>query len=573
MRSLGAGIAEQALSALPGSDVGTYLEGSAQERPRFTLDRDTDPLLLRGKDVANDAKAAVGMNLSGEYSGCRQQTVSTEPLQTSTERCTEWGTTTTRSCTRELEVKVGVQQCTPGATLASRTITNGLNRTSLYLDLVCSADPTKLTARWQFTGWCYTDYASHTDTAELSVGAGAEVLARSPRIRIYRRPGLPLSTVDTTQILGAEYSRRGCGLLFTGGGCNGGDCRYGFRFVDQYDWDDSWYPDVDRTFTLDFAAPHNVVTTDNWTNGCTTLQSQARTGLCAVATPERCVAPGGTRIIDGQSIARDCWRYETTYTCASGQTQAEPYCQQLRDRGCVQVDSACMAKLADGRCSEYEQTYRCTQAPAATQTILNCQGQTFCLGGGCFDTGYAPSGDFGLAASYLGAIDAMTRDLDPAALTIFNGTARSCTKASLGFYNCCKDAGWGTDLGLARCSESEKVLAQQSLAGQCHYVGSYCSRKVLGICTARGYGYCCFNSKLARIIQEQGHAQMGIAFGAAESPDCRGLTPQEIEGVDFAKVDFSEFYADAYAAADAVTRPSASALQQLIQQRIQEKFP
>lgn len=585
-QALGVGIEDEARAALPASEVGTYVQDSAESRPQFTFDRDTDPLLLRGADVAANAEASVGMNLSGQYSDCQQQTVTTGPAQTSEERCTEWGTTVEQPCTRDLDVAVDVQQCSPGATLASQTITNGLNSTSLSMDLVCNADPAKLTLRYQFTGWCYTNYAAHSDTAVLSVESSARILTPGPHISIYSRcssydadgnctgyADLPLNSVDTTQLIGAEYFRRGCGLLFTGGGCTGSNCNYTFRFIDQYNWDDGYYPDVDRTFTLNFPPPRNVVTTDTWANGCATLETQEQAGLCAVTVPERCTAPNETRVINGESVFRNCWRYETTYTCASGDTVAEPYCQELRDRGCVQINSTCVATLPDGRCSEYEQTYRCTQAPATTQTILDCQGQTFCLGGGCFDTGYAPSGDFGLAASYLGAIDAMAKDLDPTALTIFNGTARSCTKASLGFYNCCKDSGWGTDLGLAQCSESEQILAQQSLAGQCHYVGSYCSNEVLGICTSRGYAYCCFNSKLARIIQEQGRAQLGISFGAAEAPDCRGLTPEEIERIDFARIDFSEFYADAYAAAEAIVKPGTTELQQLIQQRIQEKFP
>jgi len=581
-RDLGVGIEDKARAALPASAVGSYVQDSATSRPQFTLDRATDPLLQRGAEVAANANQSVG--ISGQYSDCQQQTVTTGPAQTSEEHCTEWGTTVEQPCAKDLSVQVNVQQCTPGSVLATQTIKNPYGSASLAMDLVCNADPTKLTVRYQFTGWCYTNYGVHSDTGELSTAAAAQILAHGP-ISIYTKcirynsrrqciayDTLPINTVDNTKLIGADYFRRGCGLALEGGGCTGSNCNYNFRFIDQYDWDDGYYPDIDQTFTLSFPPPRHVVTTDTWANGCATLETQAQSGLCAVSTPESCTTPNETRIINGESVFRDCWRYETTYNCASGNTQEEPYCQALRDRGCVQINSTCTETLPDGRCSRYEQTYRCTQAPAATQTIMNCQGQTFCLTGGCFDTGYAPSSDFGVAASYLGAIDAMAKDLDTTNLTLFNGTARRCTKASLGFSNCCKDAGWGTDLGLAQCSESEKLLAQQSVAGQCHYVGSYCSNKVLGICTSTGYGYCCFNSKLARIIQEQGRVQLGISFGAAASPDCRGLTPQEIEGIDFAKIDFSEFYADAYAAADAATKPGATELQQLIQQRIQEKF-
>ena len=95
------------------------------------------------------------------------------------------------------------------------------------------------------------------------------------------------------------------------------------------------------------------------------------------------------------------------------------------------------------------------------------------------------------------------------------------------------------------CRESEKILAKLrswgQLDGQCHYVGNYCAVKVLGVCLQRKKTYCCFNSVLARIIQEQGRPQLGIGWGDAKHPNCRGFTPEEFQKIDFSKVDFSEW--------------------------------
>ena len=66
---------------------------------------------------------------------------------------------------------------------------------------------------------------------------------------------------------------------------------------------------------------------------------------------ETCAAPNETRTINGLAVTRPCWRYEGRYRCATGETQEEPYCQELRDRGCSQVDSACTDRLANGTCS------------------------------------------------------------------------------------------------------------------------------------------------------------------------------------------------------------------------------
>ena len=111
-QDLGVGIEDKAREALPASDVGSYVQDSATSRPQFTLDRATDPLLQRGAEVAANANQSVG--ISGQYSDCQQQTVTTGPAQTAEEHCTEWGTTVEQPCAKDLSVQVDVQQCTPG---------------------------------------------------------------------------------------------------------------------------------------------------------------------------------------------------------------------------------------------------------------------------------------------------------------------------------------------------------------------------------------------------------------------------------------------------------------------------
>ena len=284
-----------------------------------------------------------------------------------------------------------------------------------------------------------------------------------------------------------------------------------------------------------------------------------------------CAEPNQTRMINGLAVTRSCWRYEGRYRCATGETEEEPYCQELRERGCSQVDSSCTDHLADGTCSEYEQTYRCAAGGAVEEPVLDCGDRVLCLGGDCFATGYEPSPDFALAASHLGAIEAAVDDFDLAALAIFGGQHHTCAKSAFGFKNCCKDKGWGLDLGLALCGESERVLGEKREAGLCHYVGAY---KKGSFITKRSYqSFCCFNSKLARILQQQGRPQLGLGWGAAEFADCRGLTPEELTRIDFARVDFSEFYADALAAAGLIDRPSGADLARTIEDRILRLLP
>lgn len=74
------------------------------------------------------------------------------------------------------------------------------------------------------------------------------------------------------------------------------------------------------------------------------------------------------------------------------------------------------------------------------------------------------------------------------------------------------------------------------------FVGTYCSKKVV-TCVERKESYCCYNSPLARILQEQGRPQLGKGWGSAQHPQCEGFTQDELERLDFDAMDLSEFEA------------------------------
>ena len=95
-------------------------------------------------------------------------------------------------------------------------------------------------------------------------------------------------------------------------------------------------------------------------------------------------------------------------------------------------------------------------------------------------------------------------------------------------------------MGLANCSASERELAEERNAGNTHYLGRYCSKRTFfGVCIRRSRAWCVFGSKLGRILQQQGRAQLGIGWSS-----CRGFTVAEVESIDFARLDLSEFTQD-----------------------------
>lgn len=117
------------------------------------------------------------------------------------------------------------------------------------------------------------------------------------------------------------------------------------------------------------------------------------------------------------------------------------------------------------------------------------------------------------------------------------------------------------------CDSEEQKIAIRKKAGVCHFVGSYCSSKVLGACVAKKQTYCCYISKLARIINEGGKEQLSKSWGDAENPDCSGFNSEEMEKIDFSKLNLDEFLNDikykALDSAKAFTNNQNSASSQL----------
>ncbi|MBN8818671.1 MAG: conjugal transfer protein TraN [Sphingomonas sp.] len=111
------------------------------------------------------------------------------------------------------------------------------------------------------------------------------------------------------------------------------------------------------------------------------------------------------------------------------------------------------------------------------------------------------------------------------------------------------------DFLFSGCDQQDMEVGMLKSSGMCHEVGGYCTASFLGICLQKAYGQCCFNTKLGRILQEQGRPQLksfnAIGWGTPKQPLCRGFTPEEFQALDFSKMDLSEYYADIAARAEA----------------------
>ncbi|MBI3753317.1 MAG: conjugal transfer protein TraN [Deltaproteobacteria bacterium] len=131
---------------------------------------------------------------------------------------------------------------------------------------------------------------------------------------------------------------------------------------------------------------------------------------------------------------------------------------------------------------------------------------------------------------------------------LFTGKPQDCrhSSASTNFYSCCNQG----HPSLENCSAQENQFVNLKAAGVCHTVGTYCKSysKILG-CLQTAETACCFGSKLARIVHEQGRPQLRSftgknIWGQPETPECGGFTTADFQSLDFGKIDLSEYLGD-----------------------------
>ena len=206
----------------------------------------------------------------------------------------------------------------------------------------------------------------------------------------------------------------------------------------------------------------------------------------------------------------------------------------------------------------------CAAGLQAAQSGGACGSVRFCVGADCETVRPQASDGFVDAASRLNLVMELGGDgFDRSGLQFFKGERKACKIRLGGLANCCTNS--GLLVGLGNCSSAERELARERHDGNTRYLGEFCTRRILGICVTRERAWCVFGSKLGRIMQEQGRAQLGIGWGS-----CRGLTVAEIEGVDFNALDLGEFTADLLDGGKepSVSLPDAGGTQSLMRNRI-----
>ncbi len=306
-------------------------------------------------------------------------------------------------------------------------------------------------------------------------------------------------------------------------------------------------------WALDLGSPRKVeILEEGWMDGCTHLEEQSDEGYCRYEAvvegrPETKLIAGrvvGGTTTDREPITRDSWDKTYTYSCSK---KIEGTCQPLRSKGCLQIRSTC-AETIGAVCVAWKQTFSCpSNKRKITRYRTVGEKSPFCLTGNCTSSDYEANGEILNAMSHLAILKEAQNDIR-ANVGIFKGQIRKCSKNCAGFRDCCTTGkGWGVSMNLSSCSGEERELAEWRAKKRCVFVGTYCAEKILGKCTRKKSSFCCFGNKLSKLLNDQGRRQLGIGFGSADSPDCRGLTPEELSRIDMSSMDLSELYEEVQA--------------------------
>lgn len=308
---------------------------------------------------------------------------------------------------------------------------------------------------------------------------------------------------------------------------------------------------------------------------------------------EACSSGPSTVMIDGMEVARACWENTTQYACLEDAISTS--CDGPIAKSCTVGSTACQQGVTINgvfQCITEQREYVCKVADATSSSNVNCGSQQFCVEGNCFDTGSVPDPDFAKAVTAMEAAREAGVYVDESTFQLFKGQDNRCSKSVL--KNCCKGAGAPTNgltnlaltggsayvfdvlngagmkstlvLGfdpttfalsiavmvvqqMLQCDKKEVLVAVKRDHRLCHYVGEYCSKKVnllfAKICVQHEETYCCFNSKIAKIVNQAARSQFsGFSWGTPERPGCEGISIEQFQALDFSAIDFSDFYAD-----------------------------
>lgn len=505
------GIGDKGLSEFTNGDAGKTVTDSASKNPPVTLDPNAD-YIQTGKNAEGNA----GSMVDGTSAQCTEKVVSKTTFQDYT-------------CSADMSV--------------SKTCTRNTQITGSYVEQT-TRQVIDITAG-EFTFSMGDDRINYS----FPVPAGATLLSGSLTVTVGEHGTTYTSTLHYPNSSVSTSPRNSFSVtLGIANTTAPSDGRLKGYWTNQYsDYLPLLLGEVSYQNGVVMTAQVTVLTTKKVWQGSTTTPQYCDDNTGGKLVSSKCSVPGGdkTVVVDGktQTVHSDCWQYTDTYLLSevSNGTCAE----LISNANCTRTAATC-TETTEGKCSHSQYTYQCQKT--WTSGGLLCGDDYFCKTGDCDGTNGAGDSGFDLAVAKLAGLASAGEDVkngDQVNIKAFTGQSMACRKAMAGFSNCCVDSGWGNSAGLANCSSEEMAIGKAKAKKVTVLVGEACAKKALGVCIQKKQVYCVFGGKLARIIQEQGRRdQLRVNFGSGDSPNCRGITVPELQGINFDKINFSDFYSD-----------------------------
>ena len=513
-------LVSQGSAAAGGSDH--YKTVINPDRTVVTIDKSE---LARAKAVETDPEAFLaGENLAGGNGSCR-------PLPPTTGGVGQYEAT----CNEGSKVTETPESCTPRL---NAVVTNTLRY--FYYGVAPNDVPygfasTTVLGPKVAAGTCRAEQISkHICDAQIEMGAGGDDVERYRRFCKGRVRGNAQLYSCSAEIPGAEIPEH---RNFATG-----------------------------TVHLRTEGSRSVAVTRN-EGTCPSLEADS---ACTAQGGEVCTEGPETRMIDGVAVTQDCWAWRRGYMCQR-LTQASDCADLAGNPACKFQREECLDDPQSGACKVRERVYLCPipgGAPQPGTSEYICGDDVYCINGDCEPIEREASTEFKDAMVAVQTMGQANKEFDEQTLILFSGTRETCHRKVFGISNCC--SGKGVPLVTAAiCDAAEKQLDVKEEKGLCMKVGTYCSDEVLGVCVTRKEAHCCFESKLSRILQEQGRPQIGKPWAKPKTEQCKGFTVDEFARLDLSKMDFSEVYAEFM---DAAKLPDEVGTTALIQKKIEEYY-
>lgn len=267
---------------------------------------------------------------------------------------------------------------------------------------------------------------------------------------------------------------------------------------------------------------------------------------------------GSTRNINEKHVTRSWWARSHTYNCddsiyvnSCSPYEDSPVCRKS-------AEPECQSYAEDGSCAYATFTYTCE---SDTSFEADCDSVDVCADGSCDGAPEEASTDYAEASAWLNFLDDMAdknqcdaettapveqdgvvvedcraNQLDGGQTTpeVFRGEFKSCLR---GFNDCCAENIAGS------CRADEHYLAAKQRAGAAAYLGWSCNY-VLGGCLTVNEYWCTYDTKFARVFQQEAHSQTGTQLNHPSANPCPALSISELQSLDISAMDLSDIYGD-----------------------------